>query len=388
MRLNWGARPGLALLSIGVGLLGASSASAIPYEVFIDVTTEEGLYDLQVSGQISDASFDTLLLLFQTKVDINAAGRARLYTLPNLELHHVDAILAYRARVGRVDSIDTLVEATVLSPELADSVRAFVVCAPSTERGRESVRGWLRVESRWTGRYDRLPPATVAQTRISAPYGVDLGAVALVVRNQVGQVRWDPNRQALSARPEQVRFLVPKLYAQWTGTRFAMVAGTYRIGFGQRLTFDVTGQSTPDGFFGDQEFRRENELVRRCRLTLGERLVAPCGDRDTWRVTPDYGWTNRLTGVALRGRVELTDGALEAFVWGSYQPHRVPRLEIVRADRCADARFDDDPDCQAPAVYARETDLSRPAAAWTQVALPRMLSEAVVGAHLGYARND
>ncbi len=54
-------------------------ARAVQYEVFIDVAAEEDLYDLLVSGQISKRSFDALLLLYQSKVDLNRADRERLY---------------------------------------------------------------------------------------------------------------------------------------------------------------------------------------------------------------------------------------------------------------------------------------------------------------------
>jgi len=359
-------------------------AGAVQYEVFVHVEAEEDLYDLLVSGQISERSFDALLLLYQTKVDLNRADRERLYALPNLGLVHVDRILQYRDEAEGIGALDDLVAAGALEANLAGAIRAFVIVR-SLDVLKSETDGFMRVQARWSGRYDRLPPAAAVQARVMTLRNLDVGAVGVLMRNNVHRVRWDPDRQALTAEPERVRFVVPKLYAEWEDEKWEVVVGTYRIGFGQRLTFDVTDQITPNGFFGDYELRRENDLALRCRRRAGELIESPCSSDFVARVTPDYKWTNRLTGAAAGVRkIEVGTGWLQAYGWGSYQIHRVPRIEVANAGSCVDPRLDDDPACQAPPVYVRGADAAKPTSELSFATLPAMVAEGLGGANVGY----
>ncbi|MCZ6807672.1 MAG: hypothetical protein O7F08_12010, partial [Deltaproteobacteria bacterium] len=173
-------------------------AGAVQYEVFVDVETEEDLYDLLASGQVSERSFEALLLLYQTKVDLNRADRERLYALPNLDLPHVDRILLYRDEAEGIRSLGDLVAAGALEANLADAIRAFVIVR-SLEAPKSQTDGFTRVQARWSGRYDRLPPAAAIQARVKTLRNLDIGVVGLLTRNDVHRVQWDPSRQALTA---------------------------------------------------------------------------------------------------------------------------------------------------------------------------------------------
>ncbi len=376
-----------AFVSACLFVLAPRTASAVQYEVFIDIETEEDLYDLLVTEQISESSFDALLLLHQTRVELNRAGRERLYLLPNLDYGHVDRILAYRKEAGAIHSLGDLVAAGVLEAELANSLGAFlVVRAPDAPKSQTD--GFVRIQGRWTGRYDRLPPAAAVQARIKSLRNLDIGVAAALTRNGLRRVRWDSNRAALSAEPERVRFEVPKLYVEWEDDKWEIIGGTYRIGFGQRLTFDVTDQVTPNGFFGDYELRRQNELGLRCRRAPGELPDPPCPNDRVARVTPDYEWTNRLTGVALGLKdLPVGPGRLQGYAWGSYQAHRIPQIEIVNAGACDDPRRDEDPQCGAPPVYVRTGDPTAPASTARFATLPAMYAEGLAGANASYFWN-
>lgn len=368
-------------------LLLARVASAAQFEVFVDVQTEEELYELLVTEQISNASFDALLLLHQTRVDINRAGRQELYSLPNLGYADVDGVLAYRRTAGVIGNIDELVSAGVLDPKLARSIRAFVLIHdPNVPRFKTT--GMLRTQARWTGRHDRLPPASAIQARLKTRGKLDMGLAGALTRNRLRRVRWDPSRNALSAAEEGVRFEVPKLYLEWDDDDWEIVAGTYRIGFGQRLTFDVTDQVSPNGAFGDYELRRDNELGLRCQRAAGELRASPCPVYPVQRVTPDFDWSNRLTGVAL-GLKHLTlgPGWLQAYAWGSYQVHRASQIELANAGDCADPRRNTDPACRAPQVFIRGANSGAPSSAARFATLPAMYTEILAGANLSYFWN-
>ena len=373
-----------ALLSSCLCVLAPRSAWAAPYEVFIDIETEEDLYELRITEQISESSFNALLLLHQTRVDLNRAGRQTLYLLPNLDYAQVDEILTYRNTVTAIDSLDELIAAGVLRADLGRSLRAFIVIGVS-DGAKAETKALLRIQGRWTGRHDRRPPASAMQARIKTLGHLDIGMAAVLTRNGLRQVRWDPNRNALSAKPEGVRFEIPKAYVEWEKHAWQLVAGTYRIGFGQRLTFDVTDQITPNGSFGDYELRRGNELELRCRRGPGELPQSPCTLGPQARVTPDYRWTNRLAGVAI-GLKELPVGKgwLQAHAWGSYQVHRIPQIELVDAAACDDPRRDEDPACGAPAVYIRTGDRTARSSTARFATLPAMYAEGLAGANASY----
>src|SRR5690606_15068671 len=89
----------LCALSFALTLSWAADARANQYEIFIDIETEEDLYDLRVADQIGDSTFQTLVELYQRGVNLNEASRSELYALPNLSYAEVDAILAYREEV-------------------------------------------------------------------------------------------------------------------------------------------------------------------------------------------------------------------------------------------------------------------------------------------------
>ncbi|MEM7136181.1 MAG: hypothetical protein AAF500_06360 [Myxococcota bacterium] len=361
-------------------------ASAIPYEVFIDVDDQAEILDLRTSGQISERTFDALILLFQTKVRLAQASRDRLYALPNLSLADASALFEFLGRSKSIRGWRDLVSAGVLDERLARSIRAFVLFEPAAIDA--AATGFVRAQAQTSGANDRLPPAMALQARVVSFGALDVGVGAVVTRNDVGGLRWDAARRALSVTPERTRFVVPKLYLAWTRPAWGVVLGTYRIGFGQRLTFDVTDQAFPSGPFGDIELRRATGTTLRCKRSLGEVRDAPCPADIDPRVGDDYSWTNRLTGVAVGAdRISLRAGWLEAFAWGSYQVRRVPRVELVDAAACQDPT-QDDPKCAAPRVFVRESSQADPQSTLRFGSLPKVVAEGLAGARFAYSRHE
>ena len=145
------------------------------------------MYDLLVTSQISEASFEALLQLYQVRTALNHATREELYRLPNLEYADVDRIIAHLAERGPIRSVDELDEAGVLEARVAASLAAFVLLQAPRER-REGASGFLRAQLRWSGRHDRLPPSAALQARVLAAGRLDAGAAAVLTRNQTGRV--------------------------------------------------------------------------------------------------------------------------------------------------------------------------------------------------------
>lgn len=366
--------------------LSPSLALAIEYEVPIDVDDEEGLYELAATDQIEPETLEALIELYQRGVDLNRADRAELYALPNLSYAEVDAILAYRGQAGWIADPAELVDAGVLERGKLESIAAFLVInAP----GRLSADGWIKGQTRMSqvrdgGAYvgDRGAPASALQARLTTARHLTLGLAGTLTRTRLGDVRYDPTRDALSVEAPSDRVALPKLYARWDTPGWGAIVGTYRIGFGQRLTFDNTRLYSPNGFVPDDQLLRTTDLTIGCKELAGELGEAPCDPEI--RITPDYRWQDGMLGAAATAkRVPLGAAELQATGFVSYQPRDVYQYELYDPSQCADPTQDDLPECASPAVYARQDDILAPTSRWAYSTLPDMFAETTVGGNLG-----
>lgn len=361
----------------------AAPAAANPYEAFIDVETEEDLYDLLASQQITEDTFDVLLDLFHRGVDLNTAGRAELYSLPNLTYEQVDAILAYRAEQGFIRDPAELVAARVLTEDELLSIAAFLLVRDPTA-SPSTVHGFVQTQAQYTVGDPELP-AVGARARVLVGRDLTAGVAAVMTRLRPGEVVYDPNRDALLVDEPGLGVHVPKAYVHWNTDDAEAIAGTYRIGFGQRLTFDASSDYTPNGIYRDDQLHRDPDLARRCRQSTGELAESPCAD-DHRYVTSDLRWREALLGVAAGvRRLPVGDGWVQLYAWGSYQPRSIYQYELYDRTACDDPANDDDPRCAAPDVFIRpDGDRLQPAPELAYSTLPDMFAEALAGANATY----
>lgn len=363
----------------------AGRAAANPYEAFIDVDSEDDLYDLQASGQISDDTFNVLIDLIERGVDLNTASREELYSLPNLTYDDVDAILDYRKEQKFIRDPADLVGAGALSPEKLLAISAFLIVRDPFA-GLSNVHGFVQAETRFTtgpGGGDDLAPPVGLRARVSSGH-LTAGAAASETRLRIGDVTYDPQRDALITHGEGVQVHLPKAYVQWDTEQFSAIAGSYRIGFGQRLTFDDSSDYTPNGIYHDDQLFRAETLTRDCNESTGELAASPCTG-DYHYLTPDFKWRETLTGVAAGAKhIPVGVGWLQLYGWGSFQPRSIYQYELYRSDRCTDPRDSGDAACDAPPVLVVGDDrlASSPALAYST--LPNMVGEAIVGGNATY----
>ena len=377
-----------ALLPAGLlagALLAAAPAAATPYEAFISIDTEEDLYDLHATGQIDDDTLTTLVELYQRGVDLNRANRDELYSLPNLTYAEVDAILEYRALAGWIQDPVDLVIGGALSQEKLEGIAAFLLV---TDRRQAlfATDGWIRAQTRWSVEDSGAPPASL-QARIATLQNLTVGVAATLSHSRLSDVRYDPSRGALSAEAPDSAVYVPKFYARWETDTWGAIVGSYRIGFGQRLTFDNTSLYTPNGFYLDDELSRTTSLTRECKESAGELDESPCaGAAGQIYVTPDYRWSEGLMGAALGLRkLELGPGHLQAYGFVSYQPRSIYQYEIYSPDTCEDPRDDSDPACAAPQVFRRQDDYLEPTSRFSFQTLPNMYADLTGGGNIAYS---
>jgi hypothetical protein len=364
----------------------ATTANANVYEVFVDIETEEDLYDLQAAGQISDETLETLIELYQRGVDLNTATRNELYNLPNLSYPEVDSILDYRKEVGFISDPINLVAANVLDERKLLAIAPFLLIRD--RKGGFEAHGFARYQVRWSAEDDRTPPMAI-QTRVNTLKHLTVGVAGTLTNNRISTPVADPNRDGLSATAPATRFNLPKFYAFYDAPKYAVMAGSYRIGFGQRLTFDASSQYQPNGIYLDDELFRDTDLVRKCKESAGELEVSPCtGVAGDIYVTPDFRWSDRLMGVAAGLKAQrVGKGTLQAYGFGSYKNKSIYQYELYNKEICEDPRNDDDPNCSAPDVFVTRDDPLEPTSRLSFVSLPNMFTETLAGGNITYSFN-
>ncbi len=358
--------------------LAAPDARAEPYEVELAIDDEADLRALWEDGVLARESFDTLLELLRTGVDPRTATREALYALPGLTWAQVDALLAYRARVEGAFTPGELVEAGVLSAAQLRRLRPFLV---EEERGAWDVSGRLRLLAAYAAA-DALVPPVLLQARADGPLGLRGGGVLSLTRRRLGPVRQDARRRVLVAGLPSVTPGAPKFHVRWEGEHASVLVGTYRLGFGQRLTLDTTGRPAPEGFIADEGFLMPGAPEKRCVLSGTGACV---GEESQGRVTPDFGWTEGFRGVVgtVQGQVEGLTLSLTGF--GSHQSRDLSQYELFNRKDCQGARTDG---CRAPEVLAVLPGKQVPGAAhFVSRTLPDVFHEVAGGGHVSVAHS-
>jgi hypothetical protein len=373
-------------------LLVARSADAIPYETFIDVDDEGDLQDLLAANDITQDTFDELLDLLDSGVDLNTADRAELYALPNLTYVDVDAIIAFRElQHGRIKDPTDLVGAGALSQEKLLGIAAFLTLR---EPGANplAAHGFVHAMTRLSYHDTKLGgdldvPPIALRGRVTAMRYLTAGIVVATTRLDIGDPVYDPNRNALIADPRGLQVHAPKAYVKWEDKDKTGIVGTFRAGFAQRLIFDNSQHYTPNGVYLDDQIYYTSDLSSECKQSGGEFVTSPCtGPAGNEYVTPDWIWRDGLFGVAggLK-HIELSTGWLQAYAWASASRRSIYQYELVDRGKCADPHDDKDPNCGAPSVFVRpQGDLLTPTTRFSFETLPNVFGERLAGANVAY----
>ena len=368
--------------------LAPAAARAAEYETFVDIDDEDDLVELNTAGDISAETFDTLVELLRRGVDLNNAPREDLFTLPNLSYAEVDALLRFRSEVGFITDPAMLVKAGVMDADTLKSIAAFIYIV---EPGRRyaATSGKIRLRAATTVG-DKRVPAMVLDGQLSTLRHLSLGVAGVLLRDRVSDVRYDPSRNALSAEAPRVQPVLPKFFVQWDTDRWAILAGTYRAGFGQRLTFDNTRNYTPNGFYRDLTiYPRPVRLNALCNESAGELSQSPCqGDLANSYGTPDFRWQETLQGMAVGlKRLDAGIGWLQAYAFMSVKAKTVYQYQLYDPSICDDPRNDADPRCSSPDLFKRQPDLLAPTSEFAYQKLPQMYRDTTAGGNISYFFN-
>ncbi len=375
------------VVALSLALATPRIAQATPYETFVDISDQADLEDLFAAGDITQDTFEELLNVLNAGIDLNAADRATLYTLPNLTYDDVDAIIRFREK-ERIKDPSQLVKAGVLSEDKLYAIASFIEVGDAPDR--YNIKGFARFQTRFSPR-DNIAPPFLLRARFTTLKHLQFGIGATLTRLDLGSPQYDPNRDALIAEPQSRRFVLPKAFVKYETDEGTLIAGTYKAGFGQRLVFDTSGRYTPNGLYFDDDIFFATDFVRSCRQSAGELATSPCDsdlnpDADLY-VTPDYNWRDGLFGVGAGFKKLMLGGSgwLQGFVWASVQNRYVYQYELVDRSRCVDPSDDNNGDCAAPNVFVRpEGELLSSTERFSFVTLPDVFQERVAGVNVGY----
>ncbi len=335
--------------------LVAGPAHAAIYENAIDIDGEEDLFELEQRGDISEETSQTLVEILREGVDLNSASREQLYDLPGITYADVDAVLEYRKSKGRIDDPAELVGAGALTPEQLIQIAPFLridAAAPILP-----VSGKVHAATRFTAT-DNVPPPALLAGRLKAPLNLSAGFMMFTTRRRAGSPTYDATNDALASKGFLYTPHLPRIWAQWKPGNARLVAGTFTIGFGERLTLDNTRRVTPRGIYLVEDYRRVIPLSQTCKISGEGFLADPTSGCDleggkNLYITPDYTWRESFRGIA--GSIEDlklgAEASMSLYGFASYQQRSIYQYELYDRRFCADPRDDGNDFCKSPSVY-------------------------------------
>lgn len=367
-----------AVMALGAGTLLSSQALAVQYESEVEISSEQDLYDMQLAGDISEETLETLLNLFQSSVDLNTASAEEIYELPNITYEHVNAILEYRKAAHGIEKPESLVAAGVMDEKTLMQILPFISLSDVTSAGSNSkkvpISGNVKYGTAFSTDDTKAPPMFL-RARVKGPYNLSAGLLLMTARNMLDEV-YESDGDLWADRPSY-SFHVPKYYVQWKNSNFKVIAGTYRIGFGERLTLDNTTKSTPNGFYADDAYNTPQDLTAACKESKGEyKGDAEICDGLKGVETGDYTWSHGFRGLAASGQVDVGETQLKGTLFISYEDKSIYQYELYDSEDCEDPY---DPECKTPPIYVTADE---PGYKHSYRTLPSMFHEVAGGGNV------
>jgi len=267
---------------------GTSTARAYEYRVPIYIQDEDDINELLYSEDISEEERDRLVAIYRDPIDLNDADREELYNLPGLTYAMVDAIIERRDEKP-LTRLTQLKKLAGIDADIISQMQPFVRIAPTGKaapKGKDAFlskvrmkaadrisedddnhpEGYMRAETRRADRKMQFGAAATLRNTIGQPSYYDVANGDMPVTVWKFNAGREPKTLGDGATPDTdvyERYLKtsgttympswPKVYAMFNTDAASGLAGSYRVGFGQRLVLDNTGNSNPHGFAPDLE---------------------------------------------------------------------------------------------------------------------------------------
>lgn len=360
-------------------------------EHLLRVGGEDDVFAMEERGELLADDAEHLVELLQRPVDLRTASRAELSELPGVDAADVERLLEHQ-RTADALATAALVDAGVLTEAQLEALAPFIRATPLLGAA-PSLAGEVRLVTRAMPT-DTLAPPVLLGARLVGPFGLEANLWLATTRQALASPTWETSAGAggaLVTGGAPYQLTVPVAGLQWRWGRLKVVAGTFAIGFGERLVLDTTRRPNPDGLELVAGFPRLSTSSRRCRSSpdcadaASSNNSGNSGNSNTDAapsrfVTSDFAFREPFRGLAasLEAIPLGADTTLSLAAFASYQTRSVSQYELYDARACADPRRDALAQCDAPAVYL--SDLSTKVSSST---LPRLFDELALGAHLG-----
>lgn len=363
-------------LAFASGAQGAIYEHALRVDDDDDGDDETEVVAMQEREELSADVAENLVDLLRQGVDLGSASRTELEELPGLDSDTVERIVEYRSAQGRLDAPADLLAAGLVDRAQLRALTPFLRSSRSAEG--TPVSGDLRLLTRVMST-DTLAPPVILGSHLSGPFGLSGGAWLATTRQSPSPAKWDPSIEGLITRGFEYQARLPSAALEWQWGRARVVAGTFALGFGERLVLDNTRRTSPDGVMLGDGFHRQGASSSACRLSPPPR--GPCSEQGSATVTSDFSFRELFRGVAgsLKDLPLSASAKLSLHGFVSYQTRSLLQYEVYDRRTCADPHDDAGSTCRAPPVYL--SDLSTRVLSTT---LPALFDELALGGHLSF----
>ena len=307
------------------------ASAATVNEPASELRDEDDVLSAEQLEATSTTAIDAWLEVLRDGIELTHTTREELNNVPGLSEQDVNEVLV-------AQHADTPRQQTALAPFL---------------RATDGMHGHVRLLTQFSSADLQAPPALI-DARVQGPWGLSAGVLAMTTRQAVDTPRASTLKPgALETNGFGYHLQLPRLFLRWQTERLQLIAGTFTIGFAERLTLDTTRRLFPNGIALSDSFRRPNDLSRSCKLSGAEEEGPACPEGHNRYVTADFDVRDAFRGFAASlDNVALSESArFAATAFISYQARSPYQYELLDLQTCRELKFG----CPAPAVFLSST---------------------------------
>ncbi|MEW6556364.1 MAG: helix-hairpin-helix domain-containing protein [Elusimicrobiota bacterium] len=212
--------------------------------------TDADIEQAYQNNEIDYNTYEQLLAIYEDKIDINTADIFLLQTLPGISQLHASRIINYRLQHGYYKNINELINPEILDEPTFDRIKIFIT-AILPEKVR--TKGDILFKTKSNIEQDTTEEAqTTELVRFKlAKFGKYLRFGAIVEGDTRYEDYFVDQMGSITGSNFSRAYRLNRSYIGYENGPIVDTAylGDFRAGFGQRLTFDTSGKSSPNGFY-------------------------------------------------------------------------------------------------------------------------------------------
>ncbi len=231
-----------------------------------DTTLWESDSDIEEAFQDGDIDYDTysnLLTIYDDKIDINTADIFQLQSLPGLSQLDATRIVNYRLAHKQYKTTLELINPEIIDEATYDKIKIFIVAELP---GKVKTKGDILFKTKANTEVELDTteyPRTYELLRFRVlKFGNYLKFGALVEGDARHENYKISGGDVVGGNIEKAYRLNKSYIGYENGPVITQAyVGNFRAGFGQRLTFDSSGKSSPLGFYPDDSYSSQSQFT-------------------------------------------------------------------------------------------------------------------------------